>query len=123
MDVPRAGRFRVVVRSLVPIFPLLVLLVVSVIWNVWQYRLIEHARQRVLTTEREKAQQVATEAARIQARRAKETENAASKERMQQLYHEIDNLSQMSERLLAQPVQQPASQRMTDSPEAADGPP
>jgi hypothetical protein len=121
MDVSRARRIRVVGRSLVPIFPLLILLVVSVMWNVWQYRRIDHARQRMLITEREKAKEAASEAARIQARRAKEAENAAANERTQQLYREINNLSQMSERLLAQPTEQPASQSMTDSPETADG--
>jgi hypothetical protein len=121
MDVPRARRFRIVGRSSVLIFLLLILLVVSVVWNVWQYRLIEHARQRMLVTAREKAKQDATEEARIQARRAKEAENAAANERMQQLYREVDNLTQMSERLLAQPVQQPPSQRISNSPETADG--
>jgi cell division protein FtsX len=123
MDVLRAWRSRVVGRFLVLILPLLVLLVVSVIWNVWQYRLIDHERQRVLATEQEKARQDATEAAHIQARRVKEVENAASNQRVQQLYREIDNLGQVSDRLLAEPVQQPESQSLPDSHEAADGPP
>ena len=33
-----------------------------------------------------------------------------------QLYREIDNLSQMNERLLAEPIQQPASETTIDSP-------
>ena len=124
MDVPTARRFRVTGRSLVLSFPLLILLVVSVTWNVWQYRQMEYLHGRMRVTEREKTKETTSEEARTQAHRAREAENAAARnERMQQLYREIDNLSQMNERLLAQPVQQPASQSTIDSPEAADAPP
>jgi hypothetical protein len=116
MDVLRARRFRAVGRSLVLIFPLLILLVVSGTWNVWQYRHMEYVRQRMLVTEREKAKETISEEARIQAGRAKAAENAAANARMQQLYREIDNLSQMNERLLAEPIQQPASETTIDSP-------
>ena len=123
MDVPTARRFRVIGRSLVLSFPLLILLVVSVTWNVWQYQHMKYVHERMLVTEREKTKETTSEEARTQAHRAKEAENAAANERMQQLYREIDNLSQMNERLLAEPIQQPASQSTIDSPEAADAPP
>jgi hypothetical protein len=123
MDVRGAWRFRVASRSLVQIIPLLVLLVLSLIWNVRQYRLIEYERQRALTTEREKAKQDAAEVARAQARRQKKAEEATANQRMQQLYRELDNLSQISDRLLTQPVQQPKSPSAVDGLEAGDGPP
>jgi hypothetical protein len=124
MDALRARRLPVTSRSLMLIIPILILLVLSVIWNVWQYRLVKQARQLALATEREKAQQVATEAAHIEARRKKKAEDAAALQRTQQLYREIENLSQLSDQLSdqlhAQPVQQltPPS-----SDEAANGPP
>jgi hypothetical protein len=123
MDVRGAWRFRVASRSLVQIIPLLVLLVLSLIWNVRQYRLIEYERQRALTTEREKAKQDAAEVARAQARRQKKAEEATANQRMQQLYRELDNLSQISDRLLTQPVRQPKSPSAVDGLEAGDGPP
>jgi hypothetical protein len=106
MDALRARRFPVTSRSLMLIIPILILLVLSVIWNVWQYRLVKQAQQLALATERAKAQQVATEAAHIEARRKKKAEDAAALQRTQQLYREIENLSQLSDQLYAQPVQQ-----------------
>jgi hypothetical protein len=120
MDALRARRLPVTSRSLMLIIPILILLVLSVIWNVWQYRLVEQARQLALATEREKAQQVVTEAAHIEARRTKKAEDAAALQRTQQLYREIENLSLLSDQLHAQSAQQltPPS-----SAEAANGPP
>jgi F0F1-type ATP synthase membrane subunit b/b' len=123
MDVREARKFRLASRYLVLIIPLLVVLVVSIIWNVRQYRLIEYERQRSLATEREKAERDATELARTQARREKKAEEAAANQRMQELYREIDNLSQISDRLLTQPVRQPKSPSTISRLEAADGPP
>jgi F0F1-type ATP synthase membrane subunit b/b' len=123
MDVRGARKFRLASRYLVLIIPLLVVLVVSIIWNVRQYRLIEYERQRSLATEREKAERDATELARTQARREKKAEEAAANQRMQELYREIDNLSQISDRLLTQPVRQPKSPSTISRLEAADGPP
>jgi uncharacterized membrane protein YcjF (UPF0283 family) len=123
MDVRGARKFHLASRYLVLIIPLLVVLVVSIIWNVRQYRLIEYERQRSLATEREKAERDATELARTQARREKKAEEAAANQRMQELYREIDNLGQISDRLLTQPVRQPKSPSMISRLEAADGPP
>jgi hypothetical protein len=123
MNVRGAWKFHVAHRSLVPIISLLVLLIVSLIWNVRQYRLIEYDRQRTLATERQKAEQEAMDAAHTRARREKRAEEAVANQRMEQLYRELDNLSQMSDRLLSQPVQQPKASSTSNSLKAADGSP
>jgi hypothetical protein len=124
MDALRARRLPVTSRSLMLIIPILILLVLSVIWNVWQYRLVKQARQLALATEREKAQQVATEAAHIEAWRKKKAEDAAALQRTQQLYREIENLSQLSDQLSDQLYAQPVQQLTPpSSDEAPKGPP
>jgi hypothetical protein len=123
MDIRGAGKFHVASRSSVLITLLFILVVVSLIWNVRQNRLIEHARQQRIATERAKAEQAATEAARAQVWREKKAAEAAAIERMQQLYREIDNLSQISERLVAQPMRQSTAPSTTSSREAAEGSP
>ena len=75
---------------------------------------------RLLRNERKSTRDVA-EVARTQARREKKAEEAAANERMQQLYREIDNLSQISDRLLTQPMRQPKSPSTINGLEAADG--
>jgi hypothetical protein len=123
MNVRGAWKFRVARQSLVPIIPLLVLLLVSLIGNVRQYRLIEYERSLALAVERERAEQAALEAARTQAHREKRAKENAVNQRMEQLYRELDNLSQMSGRLLTQPVPQLKVPSTINSLEAADGPP
>jgi flagellar biosynthesis/type III secretory pathway M-ring protein FliF/YscJ len=116
MDVQGAGKFRDAIRIRLVTVLLVLLVVVSLIWNVRQYRLIERERQRTTAMERAKAEEEATdERAQAQGRREKKAEEAAANQRMQQLYREIDNLSQISDRLLAQPVRQPRSPSPVDS--------
>ncbi len=111
MDVAGARKFHVSSRSLVMIIPLVALLVASVFWNFRQHRLIE---QEHIAAQRE-------EAARAAARMKKNAEWAASDARVQQLYREINNFSQINERLLAEPLR--STRRKTDDPGEADGSP
>jgi F0F1-type ATP synthase membrane subunit b/b' len=123
MDVQEARKFFVRHWSLVLVILLVILVVISLTWNVRQYRLIKRERQHTIATERAKAEREVTEAARTQARREKKADEAAANQRMQQLYREIDNLSQISDRLLTEPVRQPKVPSTVDSLEGADGSP
>ena len=123
MDVQEARKFFVRHWSLVLVILLVILVVISLTWNVRQYRLIKRERERTIATERAKAERDAAEAARTQVRREKKADEAAANQRMQQLYREIDNLSQISDRLLTEPVRQPKVPSTVDSLEGADGPP
>jgi F0F1-type ATP synthase membrane subunit b/b' len=118
MDVGGARRFRVSSRVLVPIIAVCVLLLVSAIWNLELYRRAEEQRSRAIAAERaeaaraeeqrlravaaekEEAARAEAEAERARAlakQRAARAEDAA---RMRQLYQELNNLSQMSDRIL-----------------------
>jgi hypothetical protein len=118
MDVGGTRRFRVSSRALVPMIAVCALLLVSAIWNLELYRRAEEHRSRAIAAEKveaaraeEQRLRVAAaekeEAARAQAeaerartlakQRAARAEDAA---RMRQLYQEINNLSQMSDRIL-----------------------
>ena len=121
MDVQKARKFFVRHWSSVLVILLVILVVISLTWNVRQYRLIKHERELTIATERAKAERDAAEAARTQARREKKADEAAANQRMQQLYREIDNLSQISDRLLTEPVRQPKVPSTVDSLEGADG--
>ena len=123
MDVQEARKFFVRHWSSVLVILLVILVVISLTWNVRQYRLIKRERELTIATERAKAERDAAEAARTQARREKKADEAAANQRMQQLYREIDNLSQISDRLLTEPVRQPKVPSTVDSLEGADGPP
>jgi hypothetical protein len=108
MDVG-AMKFRVPNRTLWVIIPLVTLLVASGIGNIRQYRIIERLRARELAMQQETAARVQAEAEREKARLKKKADWAASDARVQQLYQEIDTLSQISEHTLAQPVQHQAT--------------
>jgi uncharacterized membrane protein (DUF106 family) len=123
MDVQEARKFFVRHWSSVLVILLVILVIISLTWNVRQYRLIKHERQHTIATERAKAEREAMEAARTQAWREKKANEAAANQRMQQLYREIDNLSQISDRLLTEPVRQPKVPSTVDSLEGADGSP
>ena len=123
MDVQEARKFFVRYWSIVLVILLVMLVVISLTWNVRQYRLIKRERERTIATERAKAEREAAEAARTRARREKKADEAAANQRMQQLYREIDNLSQISDRLLTEPVKQPKVRSTVDSLEGADGSP
>jgi hypothetical protein len=98
------GKFRVSTRSLMVIIPAVTLLAASLTWNVRQYVLIEQLRLRELAAKREETARAAAEARQAEARLKKNAEWAASDARVQQLYREIDGLSQISERVFAEPT-------------------
>jgi hypothetical protein len=118
MDVEGARKFRVSSRALVPIITVCVLLLVSAIWNYELNRRAEEQRSRAIATERAEAARAEEqrlravavereEAARARAeaerastlakQRAARAEDAA---RIRQLYQELNNLSQMNDRIL-----------------------
>jgi F0F1-type ATP synthase membrane subunit b/b' len=118
MDVGGTRKFRVSSRVLVPIIAVCVLLLVSAIWNLELYRRAEEQRSRAIAAERAEAARAEEqrlqagaaekeEAARAHAeaerertlakRRATRAEDAA---RVRQLYQEINNLSQMRDRIV-----------------------
>ena len=102
MDVAGARKFRVSSRSLALIVPLVTLLATSIFWNLRQHRLIE---QEHLADQRAEAARAKEEAERTAARMRKNTAWAASDARLQRLYREINNLSQINERLVSEPQQ------------------
>jgi hypothetical protein len=116
MNVAGAWKFHVLSRSWALIVPLVVLLVASAFWNLYQHRLIEQDRTAVQQKEATRAQE---EADRTEARRKKNAEWAASDARVQQLYREINNLSEINERLLSQP--QRSAPKKTDNVGGVDG--
>jgi len=115
MDVQEARKFFVRHWSSVLVILLVMLVVISLTWNVRQYRFIKRERQRTIATERAKSEREASEAARTQAAREKKADEAAANQRM--------NLSQISDRLLTEPVRQPTVPSTVGSLEGADGSP
>jgi uncharacterized membrane protein (DUF106 family) len=100
MNVAGAWKFHVSSRLRALIIPLVILLMASVFWNLYQHRVIEQDRT---ATQQKEIAAVQKEAERAEARRKKNAEWAASDARVQQLYREINNLSEINERLLSQP--------------------
>jgi uncharacterized membrane protein (DUF106 family) len=100
MKVAGARKFHMSSRPRVLIVLLITLLMASAFWNLYQHRLIEQDR---ITVRRKEDARAKEEANREAARRKKNAEWAASDARVQQLYQEINNLSQINERLLSQP--------------------
>jgi hypothetical protein len=102
---------------------LLSLLVVSLVCNAWQYRLIKDERQHRIAIEIKKAECDTVEAEQTQVRREKKAKEIAANERMQQLYREIENLTELSGRLLIQPISQPTSPNVISSLDVTDDSP
>ena len=100
MDVAGAWKFRISSQSLVLIIPLATVLAASIFWNLRQHRLIEQKHMADQRTEAALAKQGADRAA---ARLKKNAEWAASDARVQKLYQEISNFSQIQERLTSEP--------------------
>jgi hypothetical protein len=101
MDVERVPRFHVVNRSLLIAAPLSALLVASVGWNVWYYRLEQ--KRRVQARAEERASKAATALANEkaeQARLKRQLRDAKSANRIQQLYEEINHLTRVGEESL-----------------------
>ncbi len=104
----RPSKAPISVRTMMVIIPLAMLLVASCIMNVRQYQLIQREHHRELAAEAARARE---EAERIEVQRKKKAEWAASDARVQQLYREINTLSQINERMVADPLPKPASPR------------
>jgi hypothetical protein len=118
MNVAGAWKFHVSSRSLALIIPLVTLLAASVFWNLRQNRLIEEKR---IADQREEAARAKTETERVVAQMKKKAEWAASDARVQQLYREISDFSEINERLLSQPLR--GSRGKKDDPRDAHGSP
>lgn len=123
MNVQGIWKFAVARQSILLVVTLLSLLVISLMWNVRQYQVIDDERRHKIATERQKAALDVADAAPIQAQRLKQAKEAAANKRMEELYHEIDNLSQLSSQLLAQPKREPTSPADLSSLEAPDDAP
>ncbi len=118
MDVSGARKFRGSIRLLVSILAVGSLLLASAFWNFQLYRRAEHQRLRAIAAERvssahaddqrlraiadETAQSPRTEAEAEQARflARRRAERAKDAARVRQLYQELNNLSQLNERIL-----------------------
>jgi uncharacterized membrane protein (DUF106 family) len=118
MDVAGARKFHISRRSLAMVIPLITLLMTSVFWNLRQHQLIE---QKHIAAQREEAARVKEEAKQTAERMKKNAEWAASDARVQQLYREISNLSEVNERLVSEP-QRSASRKIANALEAGDSP-
>lgn len=137
MDVGGTRKFRVSSRVLVPIVAVCVLLLVSAIWNLELHRRAEEQRSRAIAAERAEAARAEEqrlkavaadkeEAARAQVdaerertlakQRAARAEDAA---RVRQLYQELNNLSQMNNRILMEYQSQRISVKKTERPDQA----
>jgi hypothetical protein len=123
IDVGGTWKFSVSSRSLVLIVPLFTLLFASVIWNFWQYRLIERHNLETMATQQAAAARAQVEAEQARARMKKKAKNDAADQRVQQLYREIDNLGRINEQLLAQPLRQRNTLRRTGGLKESDGMP
>jgi hypothetical protein len=101
MDARRAWKFVAANRSFMIAIPISAMLLASLSWNVWQYRLDRDRREKAKAKERSANAAVAL--AREYADRAKlikQARDAESDARIQQLYQEINNLTRVSERIL-----------------------
>ena len=118
MNVVGARKFHFSSRSLTLIIPLITLLLASIFWNLRQHRLIE---QKQTAAQHEEAARAKEEAERTVARMKKNAEWAASDARVQQLYREITNLSQINERLVAEPGRS-TPRKVDEAGDASDSP-
>jgi Tfp pilus assembly protein PilX len=123
MNIKKTRKFRVSNQSLALIITLVTLLVVSIFWNLHQQRLIKQEHLQAVAVQRAEAARVSEQAVQDEARAKRNAAWAASDARVQQLYREINSLSQINEQLLAPTDQQritPA--KKDDSVEPAGSP-
>jgi hypothetical protein len=98
MDVEGTKKLSSLYRSLLFIVPLSALLVVSLGWNIWYWRLEQTRRVQALANEQ--ATKTAADLAkgeRERARLKKRSRDAKSDARIHQLYEEIGHLTRVSE--------------------------
>ena len=101
MVLNRARQLCALNRSLFLVIPLSILLLASFGWNIWRYRLDQDRHAQVKHAERTKkaaAALVKEEAEATQLRR--KARYAQSDARIQQLYNEINHLTEVSEKTL-----------------------
>jgi hypothetical protein len=101
MDAGRAWKFVAANRSLLIVIPISALLLVSVSWNVRQYRLDQDRRGQA--TAKQHSARAAVALANEYADRAKlkrRARDAESNARIQELQQEIGDLTRVSERIL-----------------------
>ena len=118
MDVAGARKFHISSRSLAMVILLITLLMTSVLWNFRQHQLIEQKR---IAVQQEEATRAREEAERATARMKKNAEWAASDARVQQLYRELSNLSEINERLVSEP-QHTTPTKIENAVEPGDSP-
>jgi len=123
MEVGGAWKFGVSNRSFVLVVPLCALLLASTIWNVRQYRLAEQQRLQVVAVEREARAKAARAEAEAERAKLKRKAAIAAGARVDQLYHEINNLTRMSEQLLLRNQRLRSTPVKEDSPEETAGAP
>jgi hypothetical protein len=111
-------KFRLSNRSWALIIPLLLLLALSISWNLRQRQLIAEERARTLAVQRKESARAYEEAERAKARKAKNAKWAGSDARLQQLYREIDTLSRLNEQVLSHPQIKPKAMVTIDNPAA-----
>ena len=101
MVAERAWAFASANRSLMIVIPISALLLASVSWNIWQYRLDRDRRAQ--TKAKERSTKAAVALSQEYANREKlkrQARDAESNARIQQLYQEIHNLTRVSEGIM-----------------------
>jgi hypothetical protein len=114
----RAWKFGTANRSVLLLIPVSALLLASVSWNVWQYRLDRDRRAQAKEAERSaKAAVALVKEEANRARLRKQARDAESDARIQQLYKEINNLTRASEGILLPRETTRTIPSTTDGPE------
>jgi hypothetical protein len=114
----RAWKFGSVNRSVLLLIPVSALLLASVSWNVWQYRLDRDRRVQAKAAQRStKAAVALVKEEANRARLRKQARDAESDARIQQLYKEINNLTRASEGILLPRETTRTIPSTTDGPE------
>jgi hypothetical protein len=123
MDIEGTRKFSVSNRSLAMIIALVTLLTVSTLWNLRQQRLIEQEHLLAAAAERAEAARVKEQVARDAGRAKRNAASAASDARVQQLYREINSLTEINEHILAPVQHQRSTSRTKDGLVEAAGVP
>ena len=117
MGTAGTGKFRLSSRLWTLVIPLVLLLVISVCWNLRQSQLIANEREQSRAVLQSKeAARARREVEEAEAQSKKKAKWAASDARLQELYREIDSLSRLNERVLTRPQARPKKTMTIDSP-------
>jgi hypothetical protein len=96
---------------------LVLLLVISMCWNLRQSQLIANERERSQAVRQSKeTTRARREAEEAEAQTKRKAKWAASDARLQELYREIDSLSRLNERVLTRPQARAKKTMTIDSP-------